>query len=76
MRRSLVIDAGLDKLQNLLLEMVEGDEVSVPHATHISGLQAAQCEAVLDALTRAGLMVRAAGNMYVRRHLADSATRG
>ncbi len=71
MRRSLVIDAGLDKLQTLLLEMVDGDELSLPHATHISGLEAEQCEAVLDALTRAGLMSRAASDTYVRRHLAD-----
>jgi hypothetical protein len=74
MRRSLVIDAGLDKLQTLLLEMVDGDEVSVPHATHVSGLEARQCEAVLDALTRAGLMIRAASDTYVRRHLAESTT--
>jgi hypothetical protein len=73
MPRSLVIDAGLDKLQNLLLEMTAGDAVSLPHAIHISGLQAAQCEAVLDALTRAGLMIRADSATYVRRHLADSA---
>lgn len=74
MRRSLAIDAGLDKLQALLLEMAAGDEVSLPYAIHISGLEAAQCEAVLDELTRAGLMSRAASDTYVRRHLADSAT--
>ena len=71
MRRSLVLDAGLDRLQDLLLAMGEGDEVSVPHAMQISGLQASQCEAVLDALTRAGLMLRLQGDAYIRRHLAD-----
>jgi hypothetical protein len=30
MRRSLVVDTGLDKLQELLLGMSEGDEISVP----------------------------------------------
>lgn len=70
MPRSYVIDAGLDKLQQLLLEMAEGDEVSVPHAAAVTGLQARQCEAVLEALTRAGLMARQADAAYVRRHLA------
>jgi hypothetical protein len=73
MPRSLVIDAGLDKLQTLLLEMEVGDQVSVPQAVHGSGLPAAQCEAVLDALARVGLMNRAAGDTYVRRHVADPA---
>jgi hypothetical protein len=71
MRRSLVLDAGLDKLQELLLAMGEGDEVRLPEAMKISGLASAQCETVLDALARAGLMVRLQGDAYVRRHLAD-----
>jgi hypothetical protein len=70
MRRSLVLDAGLDKLQDMLLTMGEGDEVSVPRAMEISGLPSAHCAAVLDALTRAGLMMRLQGDAYVRRHLA------
>ena len=37
MWRSLVLDAGLDKLQTRLLAMVEGDEVSLPEAMEISG---------------------------------------
>ena len=71
MRRSLVTDAGLDKLQELLLGMSEGDEISVPHAVDVSGLAAAHCEAVLEALTRAGLMIRLQGDAYVRRHLVE-----
>ncbi|MCU1382056.1 MAG: hypothetical protein JWL71_753 [Acidobacteria bacterium] len=71
MRRSLVVDAGLDKLQQLLLAMEEGDEISAEHAQTISGLQLAQCEAVLEALARAGLMIRRPGGAYVRRHLAE-----
>jgi hypothetical protein len=71
MRRTLVVDAGLDKLQELLLKMGEGDEISLPYATRISGLQPMQCEAVLEALTRAGLMIRLQGDAYIRRHLAD-----
>jgi DNA-binding IclR family transcriptional regulator len=69
MWRSLVLDAGLDKLQVLLLAMAEGDEVSLADAMKTSGLAAAQCEAVLEALTRAGLLVRSSESTYVRRHL-------
>jgi hypothetical protein len=75
MRRSLVVDAGLDKLQDLLLAMQEGDEVSLPRAMEISGLDGSQCETVLDALARAGLMTRLRGDAYVRHHIADSMAR-
>ena len=68
-QRSLVLDAGLDKLQTYLLTMVPGDEVSVPRAMEISGLDASQCDAVLDALARAGLMMRLQQDAYVRRRL-------
>jgi len=68
-QRSLVLDAGLDKLQTYLLTMVPGDEVSVPRAMEISGLDAAQCDAVLDALARAGLMMRLQHDAYVRRRM-------
>lgn len=71
MRRTLVLDTGLDKLQELLLAMTPGDQVSVPHAVHISGLPADHCSAVLEALARAGLMIRLQGDAYVRRRLAD-----
>jgi len=69
--RSLVLDAGLDKLQAYLLTMVPGDEVSVPRAMEISGLNAAQCDAVLNALARAGLMMRLQHDGYVRRRLSS-----
>jgi hypothetical protein len=69
-RRSLELDAGLDKLQAFLLGMVPGDEVSVPRAMEISGLDASQCDAVLDALARAGLMIRLQHDAYVRPPLA------
>jgi hypothetical protein len=35
----------------------------------ISGLDAAQCDAVLDALARAGLMMRLQHDAYIRRRL-------
>jgi hypothetical protein len=69
MWRSLEIDPGLDKLQDLLLGMVPGDEVSVARAVEVSGLDEAQCDAVLDALMRAGLMLRLQPGGYVRCRL-------
>lgn len=71
MRRSLVLDAGLDKLQDRLLAMGEGDEINVPHAMKISGLPEGPCQAVLDALMRAGLMMRLQGDAYIRTHLSE-----
>lgn len=65
-RHSLVIDPGLDKLQELLLSMSPGDEVSVARAIEVSGLDQSQCDAVLEALMRAGFMVRLAQGGYAR----------
>jgi predicted transcriptional regulator of viral defense system len=69
MRRSLVIDPGLDKLQEMLLGLAPGDEVSVAHATEVSGLNESQCDVVLEALMRAGLMMRLQHGAYVRCQL-------
>jgi hypothetical protein len=68
-RRSLVIDPGLDKLQELLLAMVPGDQVSVARATEVSGLNQSQCDTVFDALMRAGFMVRLGQGAYARCQL-------
>ena len=67
--RSLVIDPGLDKLQELLLGMEPGDEISVARAAAVSKLDEAQCDTVLGALMRAGLMMRLQHGAYVRCHL-------
>jgi hypothetical protein len=75
MRRSLVIDPGLDKLQELLLGMVPGDGVSVARAVEVSGLDEAQCDAVLDALMKAGLMLRLQPGAYVRCRLNAASVR-
>jgi len=64
--RSLVIDAGLDKLQEYLLAMSPGDEVSAASASQISGLDEQRCEAVLSALMNAGLLMRLQQDAYVR----------
>jgi hypothetical protein len=69
MRRSLVIDPGMDKLQELLLAMSPGDEVSVARAIEVSGLDRSQCDAVLEGLMRAGFMVRLDQGGYARCQL-------
>ena len=68
MRRTLV-DTGIDKLQDFLLAMAPGDEVSARRAAEISGLDQKRCDAVLDALMRAGLMMRLQNDAYVRVRL-------
>jgi hypothetical protein len=73
--RSLVIDPGLDKLQELLLGMAPGDEVSVARAVEVSNLDEAQCDAVLDALMRAGLMMRLQHGAYMRCQLDGFSSR-
>jgi hypothetical protein len=68
MRRALV-STGFDKLQDFLLTMAPGDEVSTQRASEISGLGEEQCGVVLDALMRAGLMMRLQQDAYVRCRL-------
>ena len=69
MRRALVIDEGLDKLQAFLLEMAPGQEVSARDAAELSGLEVRHCDVVFDALVRAGLMIRLEHDSYQRRPL-------
>ena len=68
MSRSEAIDAGFDKLQEFLLTMTPGDQVSVERAAEISGLDRRRCDAVLSALLRAGLMQQQQ-DAYVRCRL-------
>jgi hypothetical protein len=69
MRPTPRLHAGLDKLQEFLLAMSPGDEVSATRAAEISGLDAERCEVVLHALVRAGLMTRIQHREYVRCRL-------
>ena len=66
MPRSLVLDPALDKLQELLLAMAPGDELSVARAIEVSGLDQSQCNTVFEALMRAGFMTRLAQGGYAR----------
>ena len=62
-------DPGRVKLQELMLAMAPGEKVSVRRASEISGLDPIGSERVLDALVRAGLMVRLEHDAYVRCRL-------
>jgi hypothetical protein len=67
--RGTSVDTGLDKLQDFLLAMAPGDEVSARHAAEISGLDHKRCDRILEALMRAGLMMRLQHDAYVRCRL-------
>jgi hypothetical protein len=69
MPRTDATDNGLDKLQDFLLAMEPGDALSSARAHEISGLDLRMCDAVLDALMRAGLMIRVHEDAYVRVRL-------
>jgi hypothetical protein len=63
------VDAGFDRLQDYLLAMTPGDQISVGRAAEISGLETAQCDAVLNALLHAGLLMRLQHDAFVRCRL-------
>jgi hypothetical protein len=63
------LDAAFDKLQDFLLAMSPGDQVSVARAAEVSGLDEGRCDAVLTALLRAGLLMRLQHDAYVRCRL-------
>ena len=69
MRSSRAIDDGFDRLQEYLLAMTPGDQISVTRAVEISGLGTEQCDQVLNALQQAGLMVRLQHDAFVRCRL-------
>jgi predicted transcriptional regulator of viral defense system len=69
MGRPLALGDGLNKLQEFLLAMAHGDQLSANRASDISGLDPKRCEALLDALMRAGVMMRLQHGTYVRCRL-------
>lgn len=72
MARISGIDTKLDKLQDYLLTMVPGDELSAQKAAEISGLDPRRCNKVLDALMHVGLMIRLQHAAYVRCRLGSA----
>ena len=67
-------DEGFDQLQRMLLAMRAGDELRVGEAANSTGLAPDTCRAVLEGLTRAGLMSNESNDRFVRRHLDFAAT--
>ena len=63
------VNEGFDRLQRLLLAMHAGDEVRAAEAATLTGLTPETCRAVLEGLTRAGLMSHQTGDAFVRRTL-------
>jgi len=55
-----------DRLQQLLLTLRVGDELRVADAAAATGLAEHLCRAVLEGLTRAGLMTQAGDDRFVR----------
>ncbi len=62
-------DGRFDRLQNLILAMQVGDELHPRDAARISGLSQHICEAMLEGLTRAGLMSKRDDGLFTRRSL-------
>ena len=67
--RTQVLSDGLDKLQEFLLAMAPGDQLSAQRASEISGLDYQRCDAILGALMNAGVMMRLQHDAYVRCRL-------
>ena len=68
-RHSLVIDPGMDKLQELLLAMAPGDELSVARATEGSRRDPSQGDGGLEGRMRAGVRGRSNHGAYARCQL-------
>jgi hypothetical protein len=65
------IPSSWDRLQVLLESLTPGDEVHIASAARQTGLPAATCETVLDALTRVDLFTRVGDHTFVRRRMID-----
>jgi DNA-binding IclR family transcriptional regulator len=61
------LNAGLDRLQNVLLGLRDGDGLACAEAARNCGLSEQNCRTVLEGLTRAGLMSHEADGRFVRR---------
>jgi DNA-binding IclR family transcriptional regulator len=60
-----------DRLQGLLESLTPGDEVHVATAARQTGLPAATCETVLEALTRVDLFTRVGDHTFLRRRMLE-----
>jgi DNA-binding IclR family transcriptional regulator len=58
---------GFDRLQRLLVDLRDGESIRLTDAAQSSGLSADTCRAMLEGLTRVGLMSREGDERFVRR---------
>jgi DNA-binding IclR family transcriptional regulator len=63
------VDAGFDRLQELLLALRAGDTVRLTDITRTSGLSENTCRRALEALARVGLLAQETDDRFVRRAL-------
>jgi hypothetical protein len=61
------LNDGLDRLQEHLVAMRDGDELTCADAARVSGLSQPICRTVLERLARAGMMSGQEGDRFVRR---------
>lgn len=67
------VNEGFDRLQRLLVAMHSGDALLSSEAAQLSGLREQVCRAMLEGLTRAGLMSHEPDDRFVRRTADPSA---
>ncbi len=62
----VTVNQGFDRLQQKLMAMNVGDEISASVAAEETGLSVEVCRAVLHGLERAGLMTHGVEDRYTR----------
>ena len=63
------VNAGFDRLQELLLAMRAGDEMCASDAARLTGLSREVCRSVFEGLKRAGLMTHGGDDRFIRKTL-------
>jgi hypothetical protein len=71
---SLTTNTGFDRLQDMLLAMHAGDDVTPADAAQTTGLTEHVCLAVFEGLERVGLMTRGDDGRFVRKTLDVTAS--
>ncbi len=64
-----------ERFQDLLETLSPGDEIQVTAASKTTGLDAATCEIVLEALVRVDLFTRTRDRVFVRRRMFEALDR-
>jgi DNA-binding IclR family transcriptional regulator len=64
-----------ERFQDLLETLSPGDEIQVTAVSKTTGLDAATCESVLEALVRVDLFTRTRERVFVRRRMLEALDR-